>query len=189
MNAVRRFSPLIVVLLALACAPAAFAHVTVVSTPPADGATVATAPADVRVLFDDPVTAAPGNTVVAHDGTPVLGGKPRVERAGRELVLPLGSLANGDYSARWRIISDDGHLESGVLAFRVGAGGGAAPQSILKPGGSNPSVLDVIARWLLLGGVLVSAGAALFVLLVSRAGAREATATATLALIAAVLGG
>ncbi len=189
MDAVRRFGPLIVVVLALAWAPAALAHANVVSTTPSDGATVATAPAAVRVLFDDPVTAVPGNAVVASDRTSVLGGKPRVERAGRELVLPLQQLANGDYSARWRIISDDGHLESGVLAFRIGPGGGAAPQSILKPGASEPSLLDVIARWLLLGGVLVSAGAALFFLLVSRAGAREATATATVGLIGVVLGG
>ena len=189
MDAVRRFGPLIVVLLALVWAPAALAHANVVSTTPGDGAIVATAPADVRVLFDDPVTVGPGNAVVASDRTSVLAGKPRVERAGRELVLPLQTLANGDYSARWRIISDDGHLESGVLAFRVGPGGGAVPQSILRPAGSNPSILDVIARWLLLGGVLVSAGAALFVLLVSRAGAREATATVALGLIGVVLGG
>ncbi len=189
MDAVRRFGPLIVVLLALVWAPAALAHANVVSTTPGDGAIVATAPADVRVLFDDPVTVGPGNAVVASDRTSVLAGKPRVERAGRELVLPLQTLANGDYSARWRIISDDGHLESGVLAFRVGPGGGAVPQSILRPAGSNPSILDVIARWLLLGGVLVAAGAALFVLLVSRAGAREATATVALGLIGVVLGG
>src|SRR4051812_48902374 len=163
----RRLSSLTVVLLALVWAPLALAHANLVSTTPGDGSTVATAPAVVRVLFDDPVTVGPGNAVVAKDGSSVLAGKARVERAGHELVLPLQKLADGDYSARWRIISDDGHLESGVLAFRVGAGGGAAPESILKPAGDNPSSLDVFARWLLIGGVLVSGGAALFFFLVS----------------------
>ena len=31
-------------------------------------------------------------------------------------------LPDGDYSVRWAIVSDDGHLESGVLVFGVGAG-------------------------------------------------------------------
>src|SRR4051794_14277556 len=124
MDAVRRLGLLIVLLMcALAWAPAAFAHANVVSTTPADGATVSAAPTEVRVLFDDPMIVGPGNAVVSADRTSVLAGKPRVERAGRELVLPLERLENGDYSVRWRIVSDDGHLESGVLAFRVGRGG------------------------------------------------------------------
>jgi copper transport protein len=188
-DAVRRLGFIAVVLAALVSAPAALAHANVVSTTPGDGAIVATAPTEVRVLFDDPVTVGPGNAVVASDRTSVMAGKPRVERAGRELVLPLQKLVNGDYSARWRIISDDGHLESGVLAFRVGSGGGSAPQSILKPAGGNPSSLDVFARWLLIGGVLVAGGAALFFLLVSRAGAREAAGAVTVGLIGVVLGG
>src|SRR3954470_23531782 len=99
MDAVRRFGPLIAVLLALVWAPAALAHANVVSTAPRDGATAATAPADVRVLFDDPVTVAPGNAVVAGDRTSVLAGKPRVERAGRELVLPLERLPHRGHKA------------------------------------------------------------------------------------------
>jgi len=34
---------------------------------------------------------------------------------------PTYLLGDGDYSARWAIISDDGHLESGVIAFGVGS--------------------------------------------------------------------
>jgi methionine-rich copper-binding protein CopC len=101
-------------------APAALAHANVVSTVPRDGQTVAVAPAEVRVMFDDPVRAGPGNAVVSADGRSVQAGSPRVGRDGRELVLPLGRLQDGDYSVRWRIVSDDGHLESGVLAFRIG---------------------------------------------------------------------
>jgi copper transport protein len=186
----------LVVLLAAAvaaacCATQALAHANLVSTSPQDGAIVASAPTEVRLRFDDPVTVGPGNAVVAADRSSVLAGSPRVERGGRELVLPLKRLGNGDYSVRWGIVSDDGHLESGLLAFRVGPFqlGAGAPQSVLEAESERPSVANVFARWLFLGGILVAGGIALFRLLVSRAGARQAAAALMLALIAVVLGG
>jgi copper transport protein len=175
-----------------ACCPTpAFAHANLVSTSPQDGAVVASAPTEVRVRFDDPVTVGPGNAVVAADRSSVLAGSPSVERGGRELVLPLERLRNGDYSVRWAIVSDDGHLESGLLAFRVGPLqlGAGAPRSVLEAESGGPSAANVFARWLFLGGILVAGGIALFRLLVSRAGARQAFAALMLALIAVVLGG
>jgi copper transport protein len=176
---------------AASCATQALAHANLVSTSPQDGAVVASAPSEVRVRFDDPVTVGPGNAVVAADRSSVLAGSPRVERGGPELVLPLKSLGNGDYSVRWAIVSDDGHLESGLLAFRVGPLqlGAGAPQSVLEAESGRPSAANVFARWLFLGGILVAGGIALFRLLVSRAGARHAFAALMLALIAVVLGG
>jgi copper transport protein len=176
---------------AAACATQALAHANLVSTSPQDGAVVASAPTEVRVRFDDPVTVGSGNAVVAEDRSSVLAGSPRVERAGRELVLPLESLRNGDYSVRWGIVSDDGHLESGLLAFRVGPlqAGARPPRSVLEAESGRPSTANVFARWLFLGGILVAGGIALFRLLVSRAGARQAVAMLMLALIAVVLGG
>jgi copper transport protein len=176
---------------AAACATQALAHANLVSTSPKDGAVVASAPTEVRVRFDDPVTVGSGNAVVAEDRSSVLAGSPRVERGGRELVLPLESLRNGDYSVRWGIVSDDGHLESGLLAFRVGPlqAGARPPLSVLEAESGRPSTANVFARWLFLGGILVAGGIALFRLLVSRAGARQAVAMLMLALIAVVLGG
>ena len=187
-----RVVPLVLALAAaLAAVPAALAHANVVSTSPRDGETIPTAPAEVRVAFDDPVSVGPGNEVVAGDGASVLAGDPRTERGGHELVLPLDHLPHGDYSARWRIVSDDGHLESGVLAFRVGTAqpGAAAPRSVLKAEPGRPPTDDVLARWLFLGGILVAGGGALFSLLVTRAGAPRLAATITVALIAVVIGG
>jgi copper transport protein len=180
-----------VAVVAASCATQALAHANVVSTSPQDGAVVASAPTAVRVRFDDPVTVGPGNAVVAEDRSSVLAGTPRVERGRRELVLPLESLRNGDYSVRWGIVSDDGHLESGLLAFRVGPlqVGAGAPRSVLEVESGRPSAANVLARWLFLGGILVAGGVALFRLLVSRAGARQADAMLMLAQIAVVLGG
>ncbi len=189
MGLVRRLAAIVAVLLA-ACvwAPAAFAHANVIRTTPPDGAIVATAPDAVSILFDDPVTVAPGNAVVSSGHSSVMDGDPRTELGGHRLVLPLLKLSGGDYSARWRIVSDDGHLESGVLAFRVGSGG-AKPQSVLKAASNNPSTLDVAARWLLIGGILVAGGSALFVFLVTRARERDAALTAAIALVGAAGGG
>ena len=130
------------ILLAAALAPTATAHANLVATTPRDGATVSTAPAEVRVRFDDPVRVGPGNAVVANGGGSVTAGPPRLEAGGHELVLPLDRLLDGDYSVRWRIVSDDGHLEAGVLAFRVGAsgaGGGGPPTSVLEAGSTRPA--------------------------------------------------
>ena len=154
----------------------ALAHANLVSTSPQDGAVVASAPTEVRVRFDDPVTVGPGNAVVSADRSSELAGPPRVERGGHELVLPLRRVRDGDYSVRWRIVSDDGHLESGVLAFRVGPTpfGAGVPRSVLEAESARLSEGNVFARWLFLGGILVAGGSALFELLVSRAGARQA---------------
>ena len=178
-------------LLAAALTPPASAHANLVSTSPADGATVERVPPVVRIRFDDPVRVGPGNAVVANRGGSVTAGPARLEGGGRELVLPLGRLAGGDYSVRWRIVSDAGHLETGVLAFRVGAAGfiGSRPTSVLEAGSTRPRTGDLIARWVFIGSILLAGGAALFRLLVSRARRDRAAVTMTAALIGAVLGG
>ncbi|HEV2590753.1 MAG TPA: copper resistance CopC family protein, partial [Gaiellaceae bacterium] len=115
---------------ALAAPAAAWAHATLVRTQPANGAVLVHAPRAVVVTFDDTVRVASGNEVVANTtSTPVTTGAAVAH--GRTLTIPLrANLADGDYSARWSIVSDDGHHEEGVIAFAVGAGS-AAPTSVL----------------------------------------------------------
>ncbi len=123
------------------------------------------APAEVRVVFDDTVTPGPGIAAIRNGGGSILAGRARVEGA-RTLVVPLRrGLREGDYSVRWTVVSDDGHLESGVLAFAVGAGR-APPLAELVPEATGPNAGSVAARWLLYAGILVAAGIALFALAV-----------------------
>lgn len=151
---------------ALALPAAASAHANLVRTAPAAGSSLAHAPAAVRVVFDEDVRVGPGVAAVRNGGGSVLGGAPRVE--GATLVVPLRrGLADGDYSVRWSIVSDDGHLESGVLAFAVGVGG-APPSSVLAAEATGPAPGVVAARWLFLAGVLGAVGIALHALLVLR---------------------
>ena len=138
-------------------------HATLIRTVPPNGAVLVHSPATVRIVFDDVVQRGPGIEVVRNGGASVLDGKPRAG-GGRTLVLPLRrGLAKGDYTVRWAIVSDDGHLESGVLAFAVGLGS-ARPVPSLGAEATGARPPDVIARWLFLAGVLGAVGIAAFAL-------------------------
>ena len=108
---------LVALVAALLAPAAAWAHASLVRTAPANGAVLAHSPAVVRVTFDDTVRPGPGIAAIRNGGASVLAGHARVT-GGKTLVVPLRrGLADGDYSVRWSIVSDDGHLESGVIAF------------------------------------------------------------------------
>ena len=123
---------------------------------------LATPPGDVRLLFDDQIRPAGGDLAVDSRGRSVLAGPARRPAGNpRALVVPLRpGLGRGSYTVRWRVVSDDGHLISGVLAFAVGAGS-ARPVPTLSAGGGGPSAANVLLRLLFLAGVLVAGGAAL----------------------------
>jgi copper transport protein len=148
---------------ALAAPGAAAAHAQLVRGTPADRAVLATAPREARFIFDDDVTAASGIRAVRNGGGSVLDGKARVV-GDRTLVVPLERLSDGDYTVLWRVVSDDGHLITGVISFAVGAGR-PPPTPSLSAGGGR-SAKDVIARFLFLAGILVAGGGALFRLVV-----------------------
>ena len=151
--------------LALLLPATGWAHASLVRARPADGAVLARPPTDVRVLFDDAVHVGPGIAAIRNGGGSVLAGRARVED-GRTLVVPLRrGLADGDYSVRWSIVSNDGHLESGVLAFAVGIGR-APPLAGLSPGATGPTADTVGTRWLFFAGLLGAVGVALFTLIV-----------------------
>ncbi len=147
-------------LVALALPAGAAAHATLLRTFPADGSVIARAPSVVRVEFDDGIRVAPGNAVVANaTGTSALG-SPRTR--GHTLVLPLRpGLANGTYSVRWSIVSDDGHREAGVVAFGIGPGGGVTPRSVLGAS-AGTGLVDFGLRALYYLGLLAGGGAAAF---------------------------
>lgn len=163
---------------------AAAAHANLVRTEPVDGAILAHVPAAVRVVFDDTVETGPGTAAIRNGGGSILGGKPHVQ-GGRTLVIPLRpGLGDGAYSVRWAIVSDDGHLESGVLAFAVGRG--SAPVAALGAEATGPRPADVAARWLFLVGVLGAVGIALATLLAGLASAKVPLVLATAAVLAAL---
>jgi copper transport protein len=139
----------ILALTALAVAPAAAsAHARLEGTSPERGATVAREPAQVVFRFDEPVEATFGAVRVfdargerVDDGRLARpGGDQRVAGAG----LKRG-LADGTYTATYRVISADGHPVSGGFTFSIGHAGAAPSKDVadLLGAGNTGAVTEV----------------------------------------------
>jgi copper transport protein len=166
----RRLIPVAAALLLAAAAlpRSALAHAYPVNSTPAYGQALAHAPHQIRIVFSDSIRPAHGNAAVSNaTGRSILSGPARVEAGNaRELVLPLVTgLPRGNYTARWRVISDDGHTEEGLLEFRVGSGVPASKAG-LPLLGTGLGATNLIGRALFVLGVLVSLGVAIFALVV-----------------------
>ncbi|MGH3075873.1 MAG: copper resistance CopC family protein, partial [Gaiellales bacterium] len=110
-------------LTAAAFPAAAQAHANLLRTDPAAGSVVANAPAQIVLHFDQQVRDV-ASTVTNDQGDAVTSGAAsNAPNDVRALVIPLQKgLADGDYTVRWRIVSTDGHIISGVFAIGFGAG-------------------------------------------------------------------
>jgi copper transport protein len=121
----------------LAAAPAAWAHATLVSTSPADGAIVAHAPTRVAATFDEPVGVSPDSLrVFAPNGGRVdTGGTTHGSEPQQIAVALRGGLGHGTYTVAWHVISADSHPVQGAFTFSIGA-----PSSTVV----NPATVNLI---------------------------------------------
>jgi copper transport protein len=132
--------PIVVV---VAGATSAFAHAGFVSSDPAPGQVLETAPPSVSITFSEPPDPElsfvkvldAGGGVVAQGGN-VTDGEP-LERTGeRTISLPLDDLSDGVYTVSWQAVSTaDGHITTNAFAFGVGASVGTVPE----PSGTIPT--------------------------------------------------
>jgi len=102
----------------------ASAHAYVISSTPADGAELQTAPSTVKVTFDEGVTL-PGTsdeaTVLDASGKRVDTGTPRLNAARNTLTIGIDpGIAKGTYIASWSVISADTHPVGGSIEFGYG---------------------------------------------------------------------
>lgn len=109
-------------------APAS-AHASLVRATPADGATLTSAPSQVVLQFDDPISTSFATLVVTGpDGHDVTAGRPAV--SGSTLTGALeGGLPPGAYRTAFRVVSDDGHPVTGQLRFTLRLPATAAPSA------------------------------------------------------------
>ena len=162
-----------IALLAMLVAPAwpgaagsrVLAHSQLVASSPAAGTTVAESPAEIRLIFSEPLESQVTSLdVAAQDGTAVL------SRAGEidpedpyALVVTDPQLSDGVYSLTWRTLSAaDGHTAEGFLTFAVGEQR-VLPQA--ADGGmthTDADPLRVIGRWITYLGLLLAFGIAIF---------------------------
>jgi copper transport protein len=163
-------------MLALVLTPVrADAHAELLSTEPAAGEHLATAPDQVVLHFSEAVNLGDDLVrVLDSAGVEVDAGDPVHLNGERSSVaLPLPSLDDGGYVVSWRVISSDGHPVGGAFTFRVGDASAAAPgedqaliDDVLGGSGQGDTVLGVVygvARFAAFAGVIVLIGAIAFV--------------------------
>ena len=149
--------------------PAA-AHASVVSSFPAQGARVRTAPATVSVVFDQPVRPDKGGLVVLNStGAVVSSGGTHPSPTTLQAGLPA-SLGAGSYVANYTVTSVDGHVVSGGIVFLVGNATAGQIAQVTRTSSSFTGAVDKTGQFLIYLGVLASAGLAFFLAFVLTAG-------------------
>ncbi|MGW5723798.1 copper resistance CopC family protein [Amycolatopsis sp. NPDC003865] len=100
--------------------PAA-AHTDLESSSPAEGASLAAAPAEVKLTFGEPVTLPPeAIKVTGRDGTAWTVGTPTV--AGAVVTAPVTPSGPAQaYTLTWKVIADDGDNLTGTVHFTLAA--------------------------------------------------------------------
>jgi methionine-rich copper-binding protein CopC len=105
--------------------PAA-AHADLVSSDPADGAILATAPSAITLTFSDPLFVdGVQMSLVTEEGTVVPSDPPTVDETTASLPWPAAA-GPGSYEVGFRVVSADGHPVSGAISFTVQAGAAEA---------------------------------------------------------------
>jgi len=148
-------------------APAASAHSVLESSTPAKDSSIATAPAEVVLQFNEALdTGFTELSVLGPDGASHWeGGAPAI--AGPKLSVPLKPLGQaGKYTVNYRIVSGDGHPVSGSFTFTLTSPGPATATSVpvvpAQPG-SPAAAANMAAQsdtggvpvWLWVGGAVV----------------------------------
>ncbi|APU41406.1 copper resistance CopC/CopD family protein [Streptomyces sp. TN58] len=160
-----------------AASPAA-AHAALTASDPADGAVVATAPAQVTLSFSEQVAMGDDSIrVLDPQGRRVDTGELRDMCSGNTVrygtALHSG-LPHGTYTVAWQAVSADSHPISGAFTFSIGA---PSATEVSLPGataGGGPvGIAYGIARYAAYGGFTVLVGGAAFILLCWRRGAAE----------------
>ena len=146
-----------VLVVPLALPGSASAHARILETDPAFRERVELAPRAVSLRFDQPVTAF-GDSILVHTSAGRLVSRRTVAVADGHVVrVSLRGVPRGAYTVRWRALSGDSHVISGLFTFGVRF---AAPPPTDAYGASGPTRAEHIVRWayfaalaLLLGGL------------------------------------
>ena len=119
------------------------AHAVLLRAEPANGSVQATGPVAMRLYFSEEIEAEFTPLVVRDQrGARVDAGDARVDPGDpKVLVAGLKPLAEGFYTATYRITSVDGHPVQGTLGFSVGAAPAAGQPAPARPAGETPTLV------------------------------------------------
>jgi copper transport protein len=159
--------------LVLAARVVAYAHASLVSSTPAAGSQLPTAPSQVRLLFTEAIE-------------PSLASITLIDAARRQIslavasdphdvdaiVAPATDLHPGAYRLHWRVVSADGHPVEGSFTFAIGVGAAGPPPPDVAIGSGHATwgpaiagapIAPALLRGLALGALLAAAGLLFFV--------------------------
>lgn len=153
----------------LVSAGPAIAHTSLIGSDPADGTSLATAPTQVSLTFNEPVQAGFTTvTVIGPDGNQWQDGSPAEN--GAVVSVPVRALGPaGEYTIGYQVLSADSHPVRGAVRFTLTTPGTGAPGQPLPAAQSGATPADPAAQtgpedtplwpWLVGAGVLLAAGA------------------------------
>lgn len=160
----RRMVVGLVVFVALAAPASAYAHATLLKQFPALRQELKYSPHRVVLEYDQSVQVVHDSILVLDVKGKNLAGPAKAIPALRELVAPLrGTLQRGAYTIRWRALSSDGHVVSGISTFGVDV---PAPPVTEAAGASGPTRTEDVVRWLYFLSLALFVGAIGFRLLI-----------------------
>lgn len=139
----------------------ALGHAVAVETAPPEGTVLAAVPADVVIVFNEPVAAISGQVLDAR-GRNVARGV-TVEGSRLRIALPAG-LPDGRYIASYRIVSADGHPVGGSVVFAVGEMHDSARRPDASPHDAGWRLATITVQFVLYACLLGSVGAIVFAL-------------------------
>jgi copper transport protein len=145
----------VLVLVGLAFPASALAHASLTGKSPSYRERVSASPPAVVLRFDQAIEFLPKAIAVLDGRGKNVAGETRLRS--RSLVAALPRLPRGPYTVRWRAMSNDGHVVSGVYTFGVGV---PAPPVNEAVGAQGPTRVEHVVRWsyfaalaLLVGGL------------------------------------
>lgn len=184
----RRGTVLLVIVAGLIwCGRPADAHSGLRFSSPLDGATLGDSPTLVQLTFvEKPEPSLATIRVEDTSGNPYHADRPEpVNGDPLSLAVRLRPLGRGVYTVRWRVVSAvDGHASAGVFVFGVLVDPSGAV--VTAAAEARAPVLEVLARTILLGGLMVALGAATASVL--RFGSERDAAVAGLGWFASIAG-
>jgi copper transport protein len=144
---------LLISLVALVFPAAASAHATLRYTTPKFGTELQRGPVQIALHFDQQVKVLPGSIRVLNGVGKEFALQARTD--GRDVVARVLPLKLGAYTVRWRAISADSHVVSGVWTFGVRV---PAPAVANAYGAGGPTTTEHLVRWLWFLGLALTIG-------------------------------
>ncbi|MFT3907190.1 MAG: copper resistance protein CopC [Steroidobacteraceae bacterium] len=93
------------------------AHAHLHESSPANGAVLKSAPKELSMSFSEAVQFTA--LTLSKDGAAAQKLEPLPRQAAAKVSVPLPALGAGSYTVSYRVVSDDGHLMNGTLAFTL----------------------------------------------------------------------